>query len=74
MDNPFGDNLFEQFMIYDQFFATDYTIAGGLLQLPDSGLPVDTLAHDHEHLETVIFIDDANLPVGSACTTTNPKV
>ena len=23
MDNPFGDNLFEQFMIYDQFFATD---------------------------------------------------
>ena len=23
MDNPFGDNLFEQFMIYDQFFATE---------------------------------------------------
>jgi transposase-like protein len=23
MDSPFGDNLFEQFMIYDQFFATE---------------------------------------------------
>ena len=23
MDDPFGDNLFEQFMIYDQFFATE---------------------------------------------------
>ena len=23
MDNPFGDNLSEQFVIYDQFFATE---------------------------------------------------
>ncbi len=23
MDNPFGDSLFEQFMIYDQFFVAD---------------------------------------------------
>jgi hypothetical protein len=23
MDNPFWDDLFEQFMIYDQFFATE---------------------------------------------------
>ncbi len=52
MHNPFGDNPFERFMIYDQFFATDVNCpwCGSLFHLDiQTGVTDDRYKCDHCH-------------------------